>query len=112
MVEGWVADRERDRPTLNLATPGNGDKGDQISLRVTASDGSLQSTPLTSAAVTIANSVATATVSLSSSSPGTNDVLTATATRSDPDAGDTVLLSYVWKVNGATVKSTLGSALR
>ena len=95
---------------MNLATAGNGDKGDQISLRVTASDGSLQSTPVTSAARTVANSAPSATVSLAPANPGTNVTLTATATRSDPDAGDTVLLSYVWKVNGVTVKSTPGSA--
>ena len=38
--------------TLNLATAGNGDKGDQIALRVTANDGSNTSSPQTSGAVT------------------------------------------------------------
>ena len=46
------------------------------------------------------NNPPSATVSLSDTTPETNDVLTATATKSDPDAGDTVLLTYVWKVNG------------
>ena len=45
--------------------------------------------------------VPTSTVALDNASPRTNDTLTATATRSDPD-GDPVSLRYVWKVNGTT----------
>ena len=56
--------------TLNLATAGNGDEGEAISLQVTASDGSLQSTPVTSAAVTIQNTAPTATVSLAPARSG------------------------------------------
>src|SRR5207244_11909125 len=47
------------------------------------------------------NSAPAATVSLGDHSPKTNDLLTATATRSDAD-GDAVSLHYVWK-NGSTV---------
>jgi hypothetical protein len=96
--------------TLNLALNGNGDEGDQISVRVTASDGALPSAPVTSDAVTVQNSAPSATVLLAPASPQTDAVLTATATRSDPDAGDTVLLTYVWKVDGVTVKTTAGSS--
>ena len=56
------------------------------------------------------NNPPSATVSLSDTTPETNDVLTATATQTDPDAGNTVLLTYVWKVNGVAVKTTPGSS--
>jgi hypothetical protein len=52
-----------------------------------------------------ANSAPSATVSISPSSPTTDQTLTATATASDPD-GNTVSLHYVWKVNG-TVRRTV-----
>ena len=65
---------------LNLATAGNGDRGDQISVQVIANDGTANSAPVTSSAVTILNTVPSATVSLAPTSPGTNTTLTATAT--------------------------------
>jgi len=52
--------------------------------------------------------VPTATVSLNDHSPRTNDILTATATKNDPD-GDAVSLTFVWKVNGVT-KRTFSSS--
>ena len=96
--------------TLDLSQAGNGDKGDDVSVRVTGSDGSASSAPLTSAAVTVVNTAPTATVSFAPASPTTNATLTATATKSDVDSADTVTLTYVWKVSGATVKTTAGSA--
>ncbi|MBF4764918.1 S8 family serine peptidase, partial [Nocardioides islandensis] len=55
------------------------------------------------------NSAPSATVSLSPVSPATNQIVTATATKSDPD-GNAVTLTYVWKVNGTIVKTTSGSS--
>ena len=55
-----------------------------------------------------AETAPTATARLNTHAPLTNDLLTATATKSDPD-GDPVSLTYVWKVNGA-VKQTHVSA--
>jgi fibronectin type 3 domain-containing protein len=94
--------------TLDLSTAGNGDKGDAITVSVSASDGSASSTPLTATAVTIVNAAPNATVALPSSI-GTDGVLTASATKSDAD-GDTVTLTYVWKVNGGVVRTTSTSA--
>ncbi|MGH9201864.1 MAG: hypothetical protein ACRD2A_11585, partial [Vicinamibacterales bacterium] len=54
--------------------------------------------------VSSGNTAPTATISLNDHSPKTNDVLTATATRTDAD-GDPVTLTYVWK-NGTTVVKT------
>ncbi|MGE5690197.1 MAG: OmpL47-type beta-barrel domain-containing protein [Pseudomonadota bacterium] len=95
--------------TLDLSQPGNGDEGDQLAARVTADDGTAPSSPLTSAAVTVANSAPTATVSVAPTSPTTNQTLTATATAGDVDAGDAVTLTYVWKVDGVTRRTTAGT---
>src|SRR5262249_31089420 len=54
------------------------------------------------------DNVPVATVSLNTHTPETNDILTATATKTDAD-GDPVSLTFVWKVNG-TVKRTFTSA--
>jgi hypothetical protein len=90
--------------TLNLATAGNGDRGDLIRVRVTVNDGTASSAPLTSSPVTVANTAPAATVALSPASPGTNATVTATATKTDADA-DPVTLTFVWKVNGTTVRT-------
>src|SRR5207249_3751089 len=55
------------------------------------------------------DSAPTATVALNTSTPRTNDTLTATATKADAD-GDAVTLTYVWKVNGTPKKTTAGSS--
>jgi hypothetical protein len=92
--------------TLNLATAGNGDRGDLIRVRVTVNDGTASSPPLTSSPVTVANTAPTATVGLSPASPSTGATLTATATKSDADA-DPVGLTFVWKVNGTIRQTTV-----
>ena len=86
--------------SLDLAVAGNGDKGDTIKVEVTASDGDGGSDSETSNEVTIVNSAPSATVALDTAAPKTNDVLTATATRSDDDE-DAVSLRYIWKLNGS-----------
>ncbi|MGL6077104.1 MAG: RHS repeat-associated core domain-containing protein [Fimbriiglobus sp.] len=52
----------------------------------------------------VQNTAPSATVSLSSTTPLTNDILTATATKSDPE-GDPVSLTFVWTVNGVVRRS-------
>jgi cyclophilin family peptidyl-prolyl cis-trans isomerase len=59
--------------------------------------------------VSVADAAPTASVSLNTSAPQTDDKLTATATASDPD-GDPVTLTYVWKVNGNVVQTTTTTA--
>jgi hypothetical protein len=90
--------------TLDLSQPGNGDRGQTISVQVTPSDGTLTGTAA-SAITTVSDTPPTATVTLNTASPRTNDTLTATATRFDVE-GDPVTLTYVWKVNGSIVKTT------
>ena len=94
--------------SLDLGVAGNGDEGDAIAVRVTGSDGAGSSAPLLSNAVTVANTAPTATVSLAPASPTTNQTLTATATDADAD-GDAVTFTYLWKVDGSTVRTTAGS---
>jgi concanavalin A-like lectin/glucanase superfamily protein len=98
--------------TLNLATAGNGDRGEEISVRVAAHDGSASSTGLTSSAETILNSRPSATLALDRHALGTTDTLIATATKADLDAGDTVTLTYEWSVNGTTRRTTVTTALK
>src|SRR5205823_3965249 len=96
--------------TLDLSVSGQGNKGDVITVEVTPSDGTLSGS-MASASATVADSAPSASVSLDSSSPRTNDILTATATASDAD-GDAVSLTYVWKVNGSTVQSPYTTRFR
>ena len=91
--------------TLDLSVPGNGDRGDSISVRVTASDGSLSTDASTS--VVVSDSAPSASVSLSKTAPDTNAVVTATATASDPD-NDSLAYRFVWKVNGTVRQVTPG----
>jgi hypothetical protein len=93
--------------SLNLAVTGNGDRGDRITVRVTASDGQLSSTATES--VTVANTAPTAKVSLNQSSPKTNDALVATTNASDAD-GDAVSYTYTWIVNGAVKRTATTSS--
>jgi YVTN family beta-propeller protein len=84
-------------PSLDLSVAGHGDRGDTITVRVTASDGQTTSAPV-SASVVIANTAPTASVVLDLTAPTTNEVLTATATASDAD-GDSLTYAFNWKVN-------------
>jgi DNA-binding beta-propeller fold protein YncE len=94
-------------PTLDLSVAGNGDRGDTISVRVTAGDGELSTAVSTS--VVIGDSAPSVTVSVSNAAPTTNTVLSATAIGADPD-GDALSYRFVWKVNGVVRRSTSGSA--
>src|SRR5262249_20139208 len=90
--------------TFNLSQAGNGNVGDTVTVTVTPNDGKVDGTPVTDTA-TVANPVRTASVLLSSTRPQTDDTLQATATTADND-GDPVTVTYVWQVNGQTVKTT------
>ena len=77
-------------------------------MRVTASDGELSTTA--TASVVVANTPLTAsTVALNDASPGSHDVLVATAQSDDADNDATY--TFTWSVNGAItrVASTAGS---
>ena len=90
--------------SLNLGTPGAGDRGDSIAVRVTVSDGQAVSPAATSSPVVVADSPSVATVTLSPPSPLPSATLTATAGVTDAD-GDAVSLRYTWALNGVVASS-------
>ena len=94
---------------LDMSVAGRGDKGDLIRLRVTANDGTANSSPLTSSPVTVGNTAPSATVALDSHTPGTSAVLQASAVSADADS-DPVSFTYVWTVNGTVKRTTTTSA--
>jgi hypothetical protein len=93
--------------SFDLSVPGNGDRGDAISVRVTASDGQLSSNASTS--VVISDSAPSAAVRLSNTAPDTNGLVSATATGNDSDK-DPLSYRFVWKVNGVVRQTTAGPA--
>jgi hypothetical protein len=92
--------------SFDLSVAGHGDRGDTITVRVTASDGQALSAPAT-ASVSVVDSAPTASVVLDMTSPRTKQVITATAAGSDAD-GDSLTYTFTWKVNGA-VRATVSS---
>jgi hypothetical protein len=94
--------------TIDLAQPGHGDRGDTITVVVTASDGELSATR--SASVVIGNAAPTVSLSLDSSAPRTNDVLHALAIANDAD-GDPFTVTYAWSRNGTTIPGANGPTL-
>jgi DNA-binding beta-propeller fold protein YncE len=95
--------------TVDLSVPGAGDRGDEFTVRVTATDPEGLTATL-SASVVITNAVPTAAVSLSSATPGANDVLVAIAAASDVD-GDPVTLAYEWLRNGVVIPGDTAASL-
>ena len=87
----------------NLANPPFGNRGDTVTIFVTAWDGTLWSQRVSAAAV-IVNSPPEVTVSLSDRTPGAKTVLVATADGSDAD-GDPLTFTYTWQV-GKKVRQT------
>jgi type VI protein secretion system component Hcp len=97
--------------TLDLSRAGNGDRGDRITVRVTAGDGTLTSAPLTSDPVTVQDSAPVVdAVAIRPDSPRTNDLLTATV-RSHDDDGDPVLCTYQWYKNGVPIPGAAADTL-
>ncbi len=79
-------------------------EGETWTVTVTPSDGEVEG-PSATASLSIGNAAPKVTsISLSPTEAYTDDTLTVSATTSDPD-GDTVYLSYVWTVDGATVST-------
>jgi hypothetical protein len=72
-------------PSLDLSVAGHGNKGDQISVRVVASDGDLPSAPVTSAGVTIANSEPVFSQNLANRTDVEDDLVVASAVATDAD---------------------------
>lgn len=95
--------------TVDLSVPGAGDRGDEFTVRVTATDPEGLTTSA-SASVVVANALPTVTVSLSSTTPDADDVLAASAAGSDVD-GDPVMLAYEWLRNGDVISGETAASL-
>ncbi|MDP9281363.1 MAG: YncE family protein [Chloroflexota bacterium] len=96
---------------LDLSKPGNGDRGQQVSVIVRAWDGSLESTLSTrsSWAFFVGDTAPSLeSISLDNASPRTRDVVVATAVATDVDS-DNLTYTFTWKVNGA-VRATASSS--
>ena len=90
---------------------GNGDRGDQISVRVTASGGVATSAAVTSPAKFVMDSPgAVSFVFTPIEHLYTDDVLSFSASHGDPDGDPTPTITYEWRVNGAAVHSTASLA--
>ncbi len=96
--------------TLNLSVAGQGDLGDAITVEVTASDGKQTSATANTSTIIVNAAPVVESLSLTPSVPLLTDTLTATVVVSDPD-NDPVTLTYVWKVNGGVVQTTIGAGL-
>jgi hypothetical protein len=96
-------------PTLDLSTAGNGDSGDTISVRVTASEGELTADASTS--VVVADSLPTATESVADTAPATNAVVPRRAMAGDHDnQGNTDRADGVVGEPVASAEATVNSA--
>jgi uncharacterized repeat protein (TIGR01451 family) len=83
-------------PTLDLSQAGHGERGDQITVQVTPSDGTLSGAAVVSAGVTVQDSPPVLdSVSISPNVPTPTSILTANVTSHDDD-GDAVSYSYQW----------------
>ena len=86
-------------------------KNQDIDVEVTPNDGSVDGVPVASAAVRSVNTAPVVTdVSLSPASPTVTDVITASATDTDAD-GDTVALTYDFRVGGTSVQEGASNTL-
>lgn len=79
-------------------------RGDTVAVTATPSDGTASGTP-SSASVVIGNTAPTLSASLSPASPTTTSTLIVSASTADAD-GDSVTLSYAWRVNGSGISPT------
>ncbi|MFP5365198.1 MAG: DUF4082 domain-containing protein [Thermoleophilia bacterium] len=98
--------------TLDLATAGNGDRGDRLTVEVTAADPLGATSDPATTSVTVLNSAPTAgSVSIKPTSPATNDTLTAVPKDFADIDGDALTYTYQWYRNGAAISGAIGRTL-
>ena len=106
MISGQTA------ATLNLATAGNGDRGDTIRVEVAASDPSGATSDFVGTNVTVANSTPQAgTVTVKPAAPSTDDVVSANVKDFTDADGDALTYSYQWFRNGTAIADATGRTL-
>ena len=106
---GWNDLVGKTGTSLNLSVPGNGDRGDQLRVVVTASDGDLEGT-LNSNEVTVANSAPVAVLD-TTTTPKRTAVVVDAASNDDDDDGDALSVTAVsvdTPADGSAVVLTTG----
>lgn len=102
----WAVNGVRIAATTDVLTGASFSKGDSVQCFITPDDGDEAGAEVASNVVTVQNSVPTSTaVTLTPTSPATNDVITAVATATDDD-GDALTWTYVWYRDGARLTAT------
>jgi hypothetical protein len=96
-----------DGATLELSVAGNGDKSDTITVRVTASDGSATSDPVTSPDVTVANSPPAFNQDLGNRTDTEGDAVSLSAGANDPD-GDALTYAASGLPAGLSINTSSG----
>jgi hypothetical protein len=91
-------------PYLDLS--GFAQRGDTVTVRVTAHEGEQTSAPQ-SASVVVVNSAPVASVGLDTAAPATNSTLHAVALATDAD-NDPVTFTFTWNVNGVARRTVSG----
>ena len=94
--------------TLDLATAGNGDRGDLIRVRVTVDDGNASSAPVTSSPVTVLNSAPVLSTDFQNRNDVVGDTANLDADATDADGGDTLTYSATNLPAGASIASGTG----
>jgi hypothetical protein len=90
--------------TLDLAAPGNGDRGDKIRVEVYATDGRGAASDDVVKTVTVANTDPTGgTVAIAPAPPATNDVVRAISSGFADIDGDPLSYAYQWYRNGTAI---------
>ena len=117
-VNGVVRQAAGPSNTFDLSQTRNGDRGDTVSVLVTATTPGGTTTGTDS--VIVANSAPSFNVTLTATNQFPNDrtgepltqsvLKAAVSNASDPD-GDTINYSYVWKVNGVTIFQERGNTI-
>ena len=98
--------------SLNLASAGNGDRGDIVRAEVYASDGRGAASDPVAQSVTVANTAPTAgTASVRPTSPSTNDVAKADANGFADIDNDTLTYRYQWFRNGTAISGATSRTL-
>ena len=98
--------------SLNLNTPGAGDRGDKVRVEVYATDGRGAASDAAVQTVTVANTPPTAgTASIKPASPSTNDVLKAVPAGFADVDGDALTYTYQWYRNGTAIAGATGRTL-
>src|SRR5581483_4517732 len=97
--------------TLDLSQQPGISRGNELSVQVTPSDGTLQGDPVTSSTIAVPDQPPSVTsLKLSPAQPLTNGTVTASVATSDPD-NDDVSVAFQWLVNGKPVPDVTGSTL-